>query len=164
MILAIGGLAACAEESAPQPPPRVAVVRPAPPPSSQPAHHHAAPPVPERKPTPPEAAGGPSEAAGSPDNLAMAEPTPAAAAPPALIGLDQTAARRRFGTAAERLEEPPATVWRYRNGSCELDLYFYLDLRSGRMRTLHYAFKGDTDSPTGQQQCLRSLTVARGGG
>ena len=32
--------------------------------------------------------------------------------------------------------------------------YFYLDLRSGRMRTLHYAFNGDAADPAGRQNCL----------
>jgi hypothetical protein len=27
-------------------------------------------------------------------------------------------------------------VWRYKNATCELDLFFYLDLRSNRLRTL----------------------------
>jgi hypothetical protein len=79
-----------------------------------------------------------------------------------LIGLDQSAATRLFGPAAERSEEPPATVWRYKNGICELDLFFYLDLRSGNMRTLHYAFKGGGADTATRQDCLRSLLAARG--
>ncbi len=66
-------------------------------------------------------------------------PRPAVAPPPQakeLIGLDQTAATRLFGAAAERTEEPPATVWRYKTATCELDLFFYLDLRSGRTNHL----------------------------
>ncbi|MBO0738572.1 MAG: hypothetical protein J2P48_18700, partial [Alphaproteobacteria bacterium] len=78
-----------------------------------------------------------------------------------LIGLDQPAAIRMFGAAAERSEEPPATVWRYKNANCELDLYFYLDLRSGRMRTLHYAVRGDGGDRARRQDCLRSLIAAR---
>ena len=78
-----------------------------------------------------------------------------------LIGLDQPAASRLFGPATERSEQPPATVWRYKNASCELDLFFYLDLRSGRMRTLHYALKGDGGDAAKRQECLRSFLVAR---
>jgi hypothetical protein len=119
-------------------------------------------PLPQRKPPPPPEPGGPApeeEAA-----TAAAAPTLPASPPPTypaqsreLIGLDQTAAVRLFGTAAERTEDPPATIWKWRSGTCELDLYFYLDLRSGRMRSLHYVFKGDA---TGQQDCLKSLAVA----
>jgi hypothetical protein len=88
--------------------------------------------------------------------------SPAAAAPPQvqeLIGLDQPAATRLFGTAVERREEPPATIWRYKTASCELDLFFYLDLRSGRMRTLHYRFGGEATDSAGRQNCLRDLAA-----
>lgn len=92
-------------------------------------------------------------------------PTPAeaggSASPVELIGLDQPAATRLFGQAAERLEEPPATVWRYKSATCELDLFFYLDLRSGRMRTLHYALKDRAGGAAQRQDCLRSLTASR---
>ena len=81
--------------------------------------------------------------------------------PSKLIGLDQPGAKRLFGSATEQSEAPPATVWRYRSASCELDLFFYLDLRSGKMRTLHYAFKGDAADPAQQQVCLRSLTASK---
>ncbi len=79
-----------------------------------------------------------------------------------LIGLDQPAATRLLGDAMERTEQSPATIWRYKTANCELDLYFYLDLRSGRMRTLHYAFKGDAIDPARRQNCLRELVAARG--
>ena len=79
-----------------------------------------------------------------------------------LIGLDQPAATRLFGTAAERSEEAPATIWRYKTANCELDLFFYLDLRSGRMRTLHYAFKGDAADSAHRQSCLRDLATRNG--
>lgn len=98
--------------------------------------------------------------------MAMAEPAPRAPPPPRpseLVGLDQSAATRLFGPAAEQTEEPPATVWRYRTQACELDLFFYLDLRSGRMRTLRYAVKDAAGDEAGRQDCLRSLAVARAG-
>jgi len=78
-----------------------------------------------------------------------------------LIGLDQSAATRLFGPATERSERPPATVWRYKNASCELDLFFYLDLRSGRMRTLHYSMSGDGGDTAARQGCLKSLFAER---
>jgi hypothetical protein len=78
-----------------------------------------------------------------------------------LIGLSQPAATRLLGAAAEQFEQPPAAVWRYKNATCELDLFFYLDLRSNQMRTLHYALKGDGGDPARRQDCLASLRVAR---
>jgi hypothetical protein len=92
-------------------------------------------------------------------------PAPAVVPPPQvkeLIGLDQPAATRLLGAAVERTEQPPATIWRYKTATCELDLFFYLDLRSGRMRTLHYTFKGDATDAARRQNCLRELVAARG--
>jgi hypothetical protein len=80
-----------------------------------------------------------------------------------LVGLDQQKAIRLFGRAAEKIERPPATVWRYKAPNCQLDLFFYLDLRSGRMRTLHYAFKGDVGDVEKRQDCLRAIVAARAG-
>jgi hypothetical protein len=125
-------------------------------------------PVPEHKPTPPADAASGSDEDG--EALAITGPESTMHAPGVvslpprpskLIGLDQPAARQLFGAATEQSEAPPATVWRYRSASCELDLFFYLDLRSGKMRTLHYAFKGDAADPAQQQVCLRSLTASR---
>jgi hypothetical protein len=90
---------------------------------------------------------------------------PATTSPPSqaseLIGLDQPAATRLLGAATEQFEQPPAMVWRYKNASCELDLFFYLDLRSNQMRTLHYALNGDGGDTSTRQDCLKSLRVAR---
>ena len=80
-----------------------------------------------------------------------------------LIGLDQSGAMRLLGPATEKSDEPPATVWRYKTATCELDLFFYLDLRSGSMRTLHYSFKGEGAETARRQECWRSLIASRGG-
>jgi hypothetical protein len=144
---------------------------------------------PTRKPKPPPEIDVPVADAGG-EVLARAEPAPAMPAPgstfpftpagpavpsppdvraansPAhqsreLIGLDQPEVTRVLGAAAEQFERPPAMVWRYKNATCELDLFFYLDLHSNRLRTLHYAVKGDGGDPTRRQDCLESLRVAR---
>ena len=169
MSLGIGILTCCAEKPA-APPPQTAAVPP--PPCTATAAASAAAhvfPVPEHKPTPPPADDASGSDAGD-EALAMAGAGIADARPRCgslpprpskLIGLDQPAAKQLFGSATEQSEAPPATVWRYRSASCELDLFFYLDLRSGKMRTLHYAFKGDAADPAQQQVCLRSLTASR---
>jgi hypothetical protein len=165
-------LASCAEQ--PPPPPLVtAAVQP--PELPAPKASVRALPRPARKPNPPPATESPAtEGPALEDHdgaLAMIPPEPAGTGPaPAvvsppqakeLIGLDQTAATRLFGAATERTEEPPATVWRYKTATCELDLYFYLDLRSGRMRTLHYTLQGDAADSAGPQNCLREIVAAR---
>ena len=97
-----------------------------------------------------------SGAASPADALAANSSVPKASE---LIGLDQPEATRLLGATAEQFERPPAMVWRYKNTACELDLYFYLDLGSNRMRTLHYAVKGN--DPAKRQDCLASLRVAQ---
>ena len=41
--------------------------------------------------------------------------------------------------------------------------YDYRDLRSGRMRTLHYSFKGEGAEVARRPECWRSLVASRGG-
>ena len=94
---------------------------------------------------------------------AAAEPQPeqtALAVPPStdLIGLDPQRTRALLGPAAQTINnQSPATVWHYKSGRCELDLSFYMEMRSGQMRTLHYDFKGEAASPEQRQACLRSI-------
>jgi len=165
--LAASVLASCAAWPVQQPG-QTAAVQPRPPfPSHAPVPH------PARKPTPPSAA--PEEAGSEPSGHPLAAVGPEAAPPSVgsatdaaprtheLIGLDEPGATLLLGAAAERTEQPPATIWRYRAASCELDLYFYLDVRTDTMRTLHYAFKGDTTDARKRMSCLRELVAARNG-
>ena len=174
VVLGLGAsaLACCAEQPPPPPPVTAAAQRPE---LLAPKVPVRAVPRPPRKPNPPPATEGPATEGPPPEAndeaLALISPEPAGpgpsppvASPPQakeLIGLDQPAATRLFGAATERTEEPPATVWRYKTATCELDLFFYLDLRSGRMRTLHYAFRGDAADAAGRQNCLREIVTAR---
>ena len=166
----------CAEQQ-PTPPPVTAAIQPPQQPAPKTLSRVA--PRPVRKPSPPQATESPPPKADD-EALAMIPPEPArpgpasgVASPPQatvappplikeLIGLDQPAATQLLGAAVERTEQPPATVWRYKTATCELDLFFYLDLRTGRMRTLHYTFKGDAADPAARQNCLRDLAAARG--
>ena len=169
--LGAGALASCAGQQSPERP-QTAAVRVSPPSQEMPPRSRTMP-RPARKPTPPPPTGSPAPATGE-ESLAVTEPKPSTGStpsPPAepqsassqveLLGLDQSAATRLFGQAAERLEEPPATVWRYKSATCELDLFFYLDLRSGRMRTLHYALKDGAGGAAQGQDCVRSLIASR---
>ncbi len=97
------------------------------------------------------------EAAGPAESSAVVT----ALQPHELIGLDESEATRLLGEATERTQQSPATIWRYKTATCELDLYFYLDLRSSRMRTLHYEFKGNATDTGKRQNCLRELVTAR---
>ena len=162
--LGASALVSCGVEQA-QPAPQTAAVQP---PQFAPATplRRPAVPHPTRKPTAPPAADGQDSGSGNQAPAAFgseAAGPPAVTAPqaPELIGLDEAAATHLLGEATERAERSPGTIWRYKTAACELDLYFYLDLRSGRMRTLHYAFKGDAADPAKRQNCLRDLVAAR---
>lgn len=185
--LGAGVLASCAGVESQPPPPQAAVLQPLPPPPEISPRLRTVP-RPARKPAPPPPADNSAAAAGG-EALAMTEPKSSAGSPASepssspgdaatdaasagsagsplsqieLIGLDQPAATRLFGQAAERSEEPPATIWRYRSSTCELDLFFYLDLRSGHMRTLHYKLTDGGGGAGQRQNCLRSLIASRG--
>lgn len=171
MSVAVGVLAACADKPPPVPPETVAVEQPPLPPPLPPRRR--AFPLPARKPTPPPDTLADASASAA-EAMAFANPAPIAgtpASPPGsrtpamseLIGLDQPGATRLLGPATQQSEAPPATIWHYRSATCELDLFFYLDLKSGKMRTLRYAFEGEPAGPASRQDCLHSLIVARGG-
>jgi len=74
-----------------------------------------------------------------------------------LLGLDPQHTRELLGPAAQTRNRSPATVWHYKSGRCELDLSFYMEMKSGQMRALHYDFRGEADSPEQRQACLRSI-------
>ena len=180
-------LSSCAEPQ-PQPAPQISAIRPPPPHVASPANTSVVP-RPAHKPTPRPSGGSSAPAPGEEASTLSApkppeEPNAAETVSPSsekaavssspdspgqiashveLIGLDQSAATRLFGPATEKSDEPPATVWRYKTAGCELDLFFYLDLRSGRMRTLHYALKGGAGDTARRQECLRSLIASREG-
>lgn len=78
-----------------------------------------------------------------------------------LIGLDQQSAKNLLGASYEVSEQSPAVVWRFHAGDCELDLAFYLDLRSGRMRTLNYEFRGQGADTAKQEACLNAIIAAK---
>jgi hypothetical protein len=175
--LGAGVLASCAAGG--PPPPQSSEVRSLPPHPETPTVRNAAP-HPARKPAPPPAGiqtpapgGEPAEGAAGPESSSPSSDLAALSTSPGgqgqipsegeLIGLDQSGAMRLLGPATEKSDEPPATVWRYKTGSCELDLFFYLDLRSNSMRTLHYSFKGEGAEMARRQECWRSLIASRGG-
>jgi hypothetical protein len=92
-----------------------------------------------------------------PASLPMApagQPVPSTAD---LIGLDQQRATALLGTATATDNRAPATVWHYRSAQCQLDLVFYMEMQTGRMRSLHYNFTGDAGTPEKRRACLQSI-------
>jgi hypothetical protein len=108
---------------------------------------------PETPAAPPEMPARQSEApAEEPAQTALAAPSPAD-----LIGLDEQRTTDLLGPAAAMEARAPATVWHYKGARCSLDLTFYMEMRSGRMRILHAEFKGDAPTPERRQTCLKAI-------
>lgn len=151
-------LAACAQE-APTPPPAPApVTQPVPPPVVK----RRPPAQAKKKTTPPlREEAGPPEPAGptQPQQEASIAPQPAPAVPSTneLVGLDEQRATQLLGPATVTDTKSPATVWHYKSSRCELDLAFYMEMRSGRKRTLSYDFKGDAQTPEQRRACLKAI-------
>jgi hypothetical protein len=151
-------LAGCAEERpAPAPGPFGQYIRSAP---RKPVQTR----LPGQPKAKPETETAPAEAAAVPEQpgaMPMESPPEqtALAVPPSseLLGLDPQHTKELLGPATQTRNRSPATVWHYKTERCELDLSFYMEMKSGQMRTLHYDFKGGADSPEQRQACLRSI-------
>lgn len=147
-------LAGCVPEQPPPAPAAVAAVQPAP----RPVIVHRRPPAPpKRKPEQAsrEEAAPPTEA--QPEAPAATQPVSAVPSATELVGLDEQRATELLGPATATDTRSPATVWHYKSSRCQLDLAFYMEMRSGRMRTLHYNFKGGADNAEQRQACLKAI-------
>ena len=156
-------LAACHSASAPPPEPASTPLAETTP--LQPPKPPRKPPVP---PAPAADAAIPVEVAPSAppsEEIAKVEPAPAPAPVRSplklkaenLIGLDQPSTVALLGQPSERKEAAPATIWRYTGRNCELEIYFYLDLKSRILRALHYEVKTHEAAEPVGNQCFADL-------
>lgn len=74
-----------------------------------------------------------------------------------LVGMEESAAVALLGAPSATESRPPADVWRYASPRCKLELVFYMEMRTGRMRSLHYAFKGEAETPEQREACLTAI-------
>ena len=102
--------------------------------------------------------------AGSDASLSGLEGSSAAVTPANLVGIEQKAAVDLLGPPTATESRAPADIWRYTSSQCELELVFYMEMRTGRMRSLHYVFKGDAENPAQRQACLTALVQQSQGG
>ena len=84
-----------------------------------------------------------------------------APSPERLMGLDQGQTQQLLGEPRQRAEAAPATIWRYTARSCELDIYFYLDLQSKVMRVLHYEIRNEDPPEQRPERCFGDLVAQR---
>lgn len=116
-------------------------------------------------PAPPPVETAPTVEAALPPPAALPAPAP----PPApsvgnldrLIGLDQPHVAGILGEPRSRAESSPATIWRFAGSNCDLDVYFYLDLRSQAMRALHYEVRSHDAPEQSAQRCYETLVSER---
>ena len=135
------------------PPPRPAVVHRRPPP--QQAKRKPGSPTQEEPATPSREEVGPAE----PSTEASTAPEQMAAVPSTndLVGVDEQRATELLGPAAATDARSAATVWHYKSSRCQLDVSFYMEMRSGRKRALHYDFKGGAETPEQRRACLKAI-------
>ena len=135
----------------------------APPPKTQageqpPQEPEPPPPPPPRKPpvpTPAQAPQPPQEEVAT----TTTEPLPPVADPNDLIGLDQPQTEALLGSPSERSEAAPGRIWHYDGRNCELEIYFYLDLKSQVMRALHYEVKSHDPAEPTRERCFADLVA-----
>ena len=98
---------------------------------------------------------GPAE----PQTEASTAPEQMAAVPSTndLVGVDEQRATELLGPAAATDARSAATVWHYKSSRCQLDVSFYMEMRSGRKRALHYDFKGGAETPEQRRACLKAI-------
>jgi hypothetical protein len=81
--------------------------------------------------------------------------------PAALLGLDERQTIDLLGPATSIESRPPSDIWHYKGSRCELELAFYMEMRSGRMRTLHHAFKNRAGTAAQAEACLTAIVQER---
>jgi hypothetical protein len=141
-------LVACAK---PTPPDATATQQPTP------VQAEIAPPPPPRPPRKPPVPQTPLEVA-KVEPVDIPPPTPEQ-----LIGLNQPETQALLGDPDQRAEAAPATIWRYTGRNCEIEIYFYLDLKSQVMRALHYEVRSHDPPEPARNRCFADLIAEHKG-
>ena len=92
------------------------------------------------------------------------EPDTATSPSEAIIGLSEREITDLFGQPAQVRDEPPATVWRFAAGDCELELYLYMDMATEAFRALSYELKRSGLPAKVEEACLAQLRSVSGAG
>lgn len=113
--------------------------------------------TPSTQPAPPQT----KQAATAPSSPPAAAPpvSPPAADPPAitslpLAGRSESEIRAAFGAPGAEEDRPPGKRWRYRDGSCTLDIQLYPNVETKQFTTLAYDVRSNVDSDEGKRLCM----------
>jgi hypothetical protein len=85
-------------------------------------------------------------------------PAPAVEAPtPVLTGYRESELRALLGPPTSEEAHSPGKQWRYRIGTCTLDIQLYPDVETKQYGTLAYKVKSDDNTDEGRRLCLAQL-------
>jgi hypothetical protein len=93
----------------------------------------------------------------SPDTPVSPAHPPSAIPAPALAGKSESELRALLGGPTSEEDRPPGKRWRYRDGSCTLDVQLYPDVQTKQFSTLAYEVKSDDYTDEGKRRCLVQL-------
>ena len=92
------------------------------------------------------------------DDMSAPVSAPAPPAPmPVLTGYRESELRALLGPPTSEEEHPPGKQWRYRTGTCTLDIQLYPDVETKQYGTLAYKVKSDDNTDEGRRLCLAQL-------
>lgn len=121
----------------------------------------AAVPVPRARPSTKPRSSRPSQRnAAAPEGDAAPSAETSSVDPGKLIGLNEYEVVKLIGRPELIRNEPPATVWSYSTENCWLDISFYLDLASDRLRVLTYQVVSSRGSEETKKVCLGRIQSA----
>lgn len=83
--------------------------------------------------------------------------------PVIVVGLSQEQANAMLGPPSSIRQETPATVWAYRIGDCQLDLFFYEDVKTKRQQSLAYELQTREKTDQAQLACFNRIWTAKNG-
>lgn len=111
------------------------------------------PPAPSRKPAAPAQ---PARAADTAETLSELNIQPERE-PESIIGLDEVGLRTRLGEPQWIEEMPPGVRWQYGSTNCTVEVYFFMEVETRKLRVLSYDVTGKDDVAQSEQQCLADL-------
>ena len=112
--------------------------------------------APSSQPPPPQtnqASTAPSPSPAAPAPVSPAPDPPAITSLP-LAGKSESEIRAAFGAPSAEEDRPPGKRWRYRDGSCTLDIQLYPNVETKQFTTLAYDVRNNVDSDEGKRLCM----------
>jgi hypothetical protein len=74
-----------------------------------------------------------------------------------LVGQSEGDIRARFGAPVSEEDRSPGKTWRYRYGSCALDVSLYPDIQTRKFTTLAYEVRSDDNTDQAKRLCIGQL-------